>query len=127
MYTPALEHLCIVMVETSHPGNIGSAARAMKVMGIQDLRLVAPRKPYSQDTWALASGANDIIEQAKIVPTLQDAVADCHIVIWGQCAFRTYLAMAADGFKGMRRIRCRTFAAAENCAGLWARTQRLDQ
>ncbi|MDQ5768986.1 RNA methyltransferase [Thiothrix subterranea] len=81
MYTPALEHLCIVMVETSHPGNIGSAARAMKVMGIQDLRLVAPRKPYSQDTWALASGANDIIEQAKIVPTLQDAVADCHIVI----------------------------------------------
>ncbi len=81
MYTPALEHLCIVMVETSHPGNIGSAARAMKVMGIQDLRLVAPRKPYSQDTWALASGANDIIEQAKIVPTLPDAVADCHIVI----------------------------------------------
>ncbi|OQX14257.1 MAG: tRNA (cytosine(32)/uridine(32)-2'-O)-methyltransferase TrmJ [Thiothrix lacustris] len=81
MYTHALEHLCIVMVETSHPGNIGSAARAMKVMGIQDLRLVAPRKPYSQDTWALASGANDIIEQAKIVPTLQEAVADCHIVI----------------------------------------------
>jgi tRNA/rRNA methyltransferase/tRNA (cytidine32/uridine32-2'-O)-methyltransferase len=81
MYTPALENLRIVMVETSHPGNIGSAARAMKVMGIKDLRLVTPRKPYSQETWALASGANDIIEQAKIVPTLQDALADCQIVI----------------------------------------------
>ncbi len=55
------------MVETSHPGNIGSAARAMKTMGIKDLRLVTPRKPYSQETWALASGANDIVEQAKIL------------------------------------------------------------
>jgi tRNA/rRNA methyltransferase/tRNA (cytidine32/uridine32-2'-O)-methyltransferase len=81
MYTPALENLRIVMVETSHPGNIGSAARAMKVMGIKDLRLVTPRKPFSQETFALASGANDIIEQAKIVPTLQDALADCQIVI----------------------------------------------
>ena len=81
MYTPALENLRIVMVETSHPGNIGSAARAMKVMGLKDLRLVTPRKPFSQETFALASGANDIIEQAKIVPTLQDALADCQIVI----------------------------------------------
>lgn len=81
MYTPALHNLCIVMVETSHPGNIGSAARAMKTMGIKDLRLVAPRKPYSQETWALASGANDIVEQAKIVQTLPEALADCQIVI----------------------------------------------
>lgn len=80
-YTPALHNLRIVMVETSHPGNIGSAARAMKTMGIQDLRLVTPRKPYSQETWALASGANDIIEQAKIVPTLPEAVADCQWVV----------------------------------------------
>ena len=62
----ALQNLRIVMVETSHPGNIGSAARAMKTMGIKDLRLVTPRKPYSQETWALASGANDIVEQAKM-------------------------------------------------------------
>lgn len=81
MYTPALQNLCIVMVETSHPGNIGSAARAMKTMGIKDLRLVTPRKPYSQETWALASGANDIVEQAKIVHSLPEALADCHYVI----------------------------------------------
>ena len=46
MYTPALENLRIVMVETSHPGNIGSAARAMKVMGIKDLRLVSPPQTF---------------------------------------------------------------------------------
>lgn len=76
-----LDNLCIVMVETSHPGNIGSAARAMKTMGIKDLRLVSPRKPYSQETWALASGANAIVEQAKIVPDLPAAIADCQYVI----------------------------------------------
>lgn len=76
-----LDNLCIVMVETSHPGNIGSAARAMKTMGIKDLRLVSPRKPYSQETWALASGANDIVEQAKIVHDLPSAIADCQYVI----------------------------------------------
>ena len=81
MYTPALQNLRIVMVETSHPGNIGSAARAMKVMGVKDLRLVAPRQRFTQETWALASGSNDIIEQATIVATLEEAVADCHIVI----------------------------------------------
>lgn len=69
------------MVETSHPGNIGSAARAMKTMGIKDLRLVSPRKPFSQESWALASGANDVLESATIVPTLVEAIADCHIVI----------------------------------------------
>jgi tRNA/rRNA methyltransferase/tRNA (cytidine32/uridine32-2'-O)-methyltransferase len=81
MYTPALQNLRIVMVETSHPGNIGSAARAMKTMGIKELRLVSPRKPYSQETWALASGANDIVEQAQIVQTLPEALADCQYVI----------------------------------------------
>ncbi len=81
MYTPELQNLRIVMVETSHPGNIGSAARAMKTMGIKDLCLVSPRKPYSQETWALASGANDIVEQAKIVQTLPEALADCQMVI----------------------------------------------
>lgn len=81
MYTPALQNLRIVMVETSHPGNIGSAARAMKTMGIKDLRLVAPRKPYSQETWALASGANDVVEQAHIVKALPEALADCQYVI----------------------------------------------
>ncbi|MEZ5453457.1 MAG: RNA methyltransferase [Thiothrix sp.] len=76
-----LDNLCIVMVETSHPGNIGSAARAMKTMGLKDLRLVSPRKPYSQETWALASGANDIVEQARITPSLPEALADCQYVI----------------------------------------------
>lgn len=76
-----LDNLCIVMVETSHPGNIGSAARAMMTMGVSDLRLVAPQKPFSHDTWALASGADDIVKNARIVPDLQTAIADCQVVI----------------------------------------------
>ena len=121
MYTPALENLRIVMVETSHPGNIGSAARAMKVMGIKDLRLVSPRKPFSQETFALASGANDIIEQAKIVPTLQDALADCQIVIGASARSERTLQWPQMDARECGTFRGGTFAAAaENCAGVWA-------
>ncbi len=103
-----LNNLCIVMVETSHPGNIGSAARAMKVMGIKDLRLVSPRKPFSPETFALASGANDIIEQAKIVPTLQDALADCQIVIGASARSERTLQ-----WPQMDARECGTFVAAQ--------------
>ena len=81
MYPAILQNLRVVMVETSHPGNMGSAARAMKTMGVKDLCLVAPRRPFNQESWALASGANDILEQAQIVATLPEAIADCHVVI----------------------------------------------
>lgn len=81
MYNPALQNLCIVMVSTSHPGNIGSAARAMKTMGISDLRLVNPNKVNSQEAIALASGANDILSGATVTTTLQAALGDCHLVI----------------------------------------------
>jgi len=81
MYNPALQNLCIVMVSTSHPGNIGSAARAMKTMGIRDLRLVNPNKVNSQEAIALASGANDILSGATVTATLQEALSDCHLVI----------------------------------------------
>ncbi len=76
-----LDQLCIVMVETSHPGNIGSAARAMKTMGIHDLRLVKPTRFNSPETRALASGADDILEQAKLLDSLPAALADCHYII----------------------------------------------
>ena len=69
------------MIQTSHPGNIGSAARAMKTMGIHDLRLVKPTRFHSPETKALASGADDILENARLCETLQEALADCHYVI----------------------------------------------
>lgn len=76
-----LDNLCIVMIQTSHPGNIGSAARAMKTMGISDLRLVKPNKFNSPETRALASGADDILDNARHFETLTDALADCQSVI----------------------------------------------
>jgi tRNA/rRNA methyltransferase len=67
-----------VLVDTSHPGNVGATARAMKVMGFSDLVLVTPRYAdvlAQPEARALASGATDILERARIVPTLDEALA----------------------------------------------------
>jgi len=66
-----------VLIETSHPGNVGAAARAMKVMGFRELVLVAPRHDNilrRQETIALASGATDVLAGARIVATLAEAL-----------------------------------------------------
>ena len=74
----------IVMVETSHPGNVGSAARAMKTMGLSDLVLVAPKLPdvlTQPNALALASGAIDILENTRVVSSLQEALADTSFAV----------------------------------------------
>jgi TrmH family RNA methyltransferase len=76
-----LADIRIVLVETSHPGNIGAAARAMKTMGLSQLVLVAPKHQTHPEATALASNAPDILEQARVFPTLQEAVADCTLVM----------------------------------------------
>jgi tRNA/rRNA methyltransferase len=66
-----------VLLNTSHPGNVGAAARAMKVMGFRELVLVEPRFPdvlLQEETVAMASGAADILVRARIVPTLAEAL-----------------------------------------------------
>ena len=66
-----------VLIQTSHAGNVGAAARAMKVMGFDDLVLVQPRWPNvlrRQETIERASGANDVLDQARIVDTLDEAL-----------------------------------------------------
>jgi tRNA/rRNA methyltransferase len=68
-----------ILLNTSHPGNVGATARAMKVMGFADLVLVAPRFPdvlEQADTLAMASGATDVLEGARIVATLAEALDD---------------------------------------------------
>ncbi len=70
----------IVMVQTSHPGNIGSAARAMKTMGIRELVLVAPKSFPHDEANALAAGADDILQFARVVLSLDEAIADCDLV-----------------------------------------------
>ncbi|HVK31205.1 MAG TPA: RNA methyltransferase [Burkholderiaceae bacterium] len=66
-----------VLMHTSHAGNVGAAARAMKVMGFDDLVLVAPRWPdvlQREETLAMASGATDVLAHARVVATLADAL-----------------------------------------------------
>jgi TrmH family RNA methyltransferase len=67
----------IVLVEPSHPGNIGSAARAMKTMGLADLVLVNPKIFPSAEATALAAGAADVLTSARVVSSLAEAIADC--------------------------------------------------
>ena len=75
------ESVRVVLVNTSHPGNIGGVARAMKNMGQRELVLVAPRSfPDEQAVWR-AAGAADILESAQVVETLAEAVADCHFIV----------------------------------------------
>jgi len=71
----------IVLSHTSHPGNIGAAARAMKTMGLARLVLVHPRQFPHADAVALASGAVDVLDQARVVATLEDALEGCVFVI----------------------------------------------
>lgn len=67
----------IVLVGTTHPGNIGAVARAMKNMGLADLALVDPRYFPDKEATARASGAEDLLENATVVDTLAEAIADC--------------------------------------------------
>ncbi len=71
----------VVMVETSHPGNIGAAARAMKTMCLYDLGLVQPKEFPNPVAFARASGAADILENAHQFDTLTDAISDCQTVV----------------------------------------------
>ena len=78
----------IVLVETSHPGNIGASARAMKTMGLDELVLVAPRDFPSASATARASGADDVLARARVVDSLAEAIADCGFVAGASARLR---------------------------------------
>jgi tRNA (cytidine32/uridine32-2'-O)-methyltransferase len=77
----ALQSIRIVLVNTSHPGNIGGVARAMKNMGLTELYLVSPKDYPSERAEWRASNALDVLQSATVVDTLDDAIADCGLVI----------------------------------------------
>lgn len=84
-----LENIVIVLHETSHPGNIGSVARAMKNMGLTQLVLVNPKQfPHPKAT-ALASGAEDLLESARVVDNLVEGLADCELAIASSARLRS--------------------------------------
>jgi len=72
----------IILVETSHPGNIGATARAMKTMGLKQLTLVNPQARFPDaEATARAAGADDILVNAQVVDSLDKALADCAVII----------------------------------------------
>ncbi len=70
-----------VLVEPTHPGNIGGAARAMKTMGFDQLCLVNPRRFPADEAEAMAVGADDVLKRASLAGSLAEAIADCSLVI----------------------------------------------
>ena len=72
----------IVLCRTSHPGNIGSTARAIKTMGFSKLTLVNPKQFPHRDANALAAGAEDVLNNAKVVKTIEEALIDSHLSHW---------------------------------------------
>lgn len=81
MSTQPFDNIRIVLVNTTHPGNIGGAARAMKNMGLTRLYLVAPKDfPSDKATWRSA-GATDVLDNAVVVETLDEAIQGCGLVV----------------------------------------------
>ncbi|MGI9283066.1 MAG: tRNA (cytosine(32)/uridine(32)-2'-O)-methyltransferase TrmJ [Endozoicomonas sp.] len=80
-----LSNIRIILINTFHPGNIGSAARAMKTMGLADLCLVTPQQfsdPEAQSmAKSMAAGAQDVLAGARVFQTLDEAIADCSMVV----------------------------------------------
>ncbi|WP_174626737.1 RNA methyltransferase [Candidatus Methylobacter favarea] len=84
-----LSNIKIVLVETTHPGNIGAVARAMKNMKMHNLWLVSPKIFPSADATSRASGADDILARASVCRYLQEAIADCQLIIGASARCRT--------------------------------------
>ncbi len=84
-----LANIDIVMVGTTHPGNIGAAARAMHNMNLSSLVLVQPRCPIGEIAYARASGANAILDNRRTTASLQEAVGECSLVIASSARVRS--------------------------------------
>lgn len=81
---PVLARIAFVLVEPSHPGNVGAVARAMRTMGLSDLRLVSPRDAAvtrAPEAIARASGAASLLESARACASLAEAIADCALAV----------------------------------------------
>ncbi len=81
MTTTALANVRVVLINTTHPGNIGAAARAMKVMGLSSLHLVTPKEYPSAQATAMASGADDLLAAAVVHESLDAALKGCRLVL----------------------------------------------
>ena len=85
-----LDSIRIVLVQTYHPGNIGAIARAMKTMGLKELYLVDPTDYPAEEASSRAAGALDVLDNATVVETLPEALADCTQVFATSARKRNY-------------------------------------
>lgn len=83
-----LSNIRIILVQTFHPGNIGATARAMKTMGLEHLTLVNPRAFPDDEATRLAAGATDVLANARVVSSLDEAVSDCVQVVGASARLR---------------------------------------
>lgn len=84
-----LDSLVVVLMRTTHPGNIGAVARACKNMGISHIRLVAPEDFPSEVAIRRASGADELLKSAEVCSSLDEAVADCHCLVGASARSRS--------------------------------------
>ncbi|MDE2049894.1 MAG: RNA methyltransferase [Gammaproteobacteria bacterium] len=101
MDTPEIR---IVLVEPSHPGNIGAVARAMKNMGLEQLVLVNPRQFPHSEAIARASGADDVLEKARVVATVTEALAGCGFIAATTSRTRDQYFRVADVREAAQRV-----------------------
>lgn len=96
--------LRVVLVRPKEPANIGSVARSMKNFGLSDLVLVSPQRPVSARAYALASHAEDLLRQARIVSSVIEAIADCTVVFATTALTRTALQRCYSPHEAARRL-----------------------
>jgi TrmH family RNA methyltransferase len=105
-----LAKIRIVLINTTHPGNIGATARAMKVMGLSSLHLVTPKIYPSADATAMASGADDVLQKAVVHDSLDSALEGCSLVLGTSARLRSLPMPMVDA----RRAANQTLAEADN-------------
>jgi TrmH family RNA methyltransferase len=109
-----------VLVETSHPGNIGAVARAMKNMGLAELVLVSPRDYPHPEAVARAAGADDVLAGARVVETLTEAISDCGFVLATTAREREQYFQVFEVREAAQRLVAEARVAAANGGGATA-------
>jgi TrmH family RNA methyltransferase len=98
-----LQRVRVILINTTHPGNVGATARAMKVMGLENLHLVTPKLFPHADATAMASGADDLLQHATLHPTLESALEGCGLVLGTSARMRSLAMPQMDARAAARK------------------------
>lgn len=111
----------IVLVDTSHAGNIGATARAMKNMGLTRLYLVTPQQFPHADATARASGADDVLAQATVCDSLDDALVGCNLVMGASARLRNLSVPLLDPRQAAEQVLNEVGGTGVECALIFGR------